>query len=198
MNGYINTLQEYKNAYEQNPTLDIKPFIKKLIVYGLKAVNANRKTEYATREDAESAFQFAELIKSFMSLLTPKEFINIFPINKDFKGHKWQAKDYFYTRNYIETLEQSKPIGEKITDFLWEYTNIETETFLARLFSIADDIRHFDGYPGMMEEFLNDNGVKTYTMHTDNKGNGFLFDNETGKTMKVKKPKPRYLKVVRT
>lgn len=49
----------------------------------------------------------------------------------------------------------------------------------------------------MMEEWARIMGLKTYTMHTDQNGKQFLFDKETGKITRLRKPKPRYLKLVR-
>jgi len=62
-------------------------------------------------------------------------------------------------------------------------------------FGFASDLRRMDGQPGIMEQWAQENGFKTYTMHTDSKGRQYLFDKETGKTMKVRKLRPQYLKV---
>jgi len=52
--------------------------------------------------------------------LTPSEFMTISPIEKEYNGHKWGFKDYFYTRDYINTLDPSKPIGqEEALHFIW-------------------------------------------------------------------------------
>lgn len=193
MKAFSNTLHAYMADQEQ----DVKPFIKKMIVYGVKAVNTKKESEAITQEDAERDFQYVEIIKSFMGSLTPGEFENLFPIKKDYKGHKYECKDYFYTRDYIENLDQDKPIGEEITMFLWEYTNLEISMFTVNCMSYMSSLRKLAGEPSLMEEWAGIMGVKTYTMHTDPKGKQFLFDKETGKTTSVKKARPRYLKLIR-
>jgi len=48
-----------------------------------------------------------------------------------------------------------------------------------------------------MEEWAGIMGVKTYTMHTSSKGKEFLCDRETGKTTRLRKTKPKYLRLIR-
>jgi hypothetical protein len=193
--AYNNVLEAYNN----NSSQDVKPLIKKLIVYGVKMVNSKSKHEAITEEQAEYDFNFVELIKTCMASLTPNEFVNIFPIEKTFDGHKYETKDYFYTRDYIAGLDQVKPIGEEILNLLWEYTNREVRMFNVRSLGYISNLRQFQGEPSLMEEWADTIGIKTYTKLTDDKGKEFMFDKETGKTTKIKKskPKPRYLKVIK-
>lgn len=184
------------NDYADNPDQDIKPIMKKLIVLGVKVINASEKPETLTQEDTDFNFQYVGIIKAFMANLTPGEFVNLFPITKEYQGHKWQTKDYFYTRDYVEGLPQDKSIGDKINDFLWEYTNIETSIFMVHSMGYMSDLRRLEGLPSIAEEWADEVGLKTYTMHTDQKGREFIFDKETGKTARIKKPRPRYLKVL--
>jgi hypothetical protein len=59
-----------------------------------------------------------------MSQLTPREFMNIFPIDKTYDGERFECKDYFYTIKIVRALDQDAPIGDKLDDLLWEYMNI--------------------------------------------------------------------------
>lgn len=195
--AYCNTLKIYSEVYDKNPSCDFKPIIKKLIVYGVKVVNAKLDLECVTKEEAEKEFEFACIIKQLMGSLTPKEFMNLFPIAKDYKGHKYSVKDYFYTKNYINTLNQDKPIGDEMLHFLWDYHNWEITDFAINTMEYISNLRRLEGQPSLMEEFADTVGIKTYTMHTDDKGNQFLFDKESGKTTKLTKPKPRYLKLLK-
>jgi len=169
--------------------------IKKLIFYGVKAVNSitDRDMKYL-----RSNFQFIETIQQMMGTLKPSEFVNIFPITKEYDGNRYGTKDYFYTMDYLKTLSD-EPIGEErqVMDFLWEYHNLEICLFVVNMLSIASDLRRSEGQPGIMEEWCAENGIKTYTMHTDQKGKRFVVDNETGKSFRVRKKMPRYLKLVR-
>src|SRR5699024_10027662 len=100
-----------------------KQLIIRNIFYGVKLINS--LPEAIIHDEAVSNFNFASAIKQIMGLVTPKEFMNIFPIDKDFKDYKYEMKDYFYTRDYINQLDQDKPIGDKVPEFTWEYQNIE-------------------------------------------------------------------------
>lgn len=190
--AYCRVLDSYKN----NPDQDTKPLMKKLIVLGVKVINSKKEPETLTPEDVEFYFEYTEIIKAFMANLTPGEFVNLFPITKDYQGHRWQAKDYFYTREYIKQLQQDKPIGEEINNFLWEYTNMEVSIFMDYSMGYMSDLRRLEGLPSIAEEWAEENGIKTYTMHTDSKGKQYLYDADTGKSIKVRKPRPKHLKLV--
>ena len=47
-------------------------------------------------------------------------------------------------------------------------------------------ISRAEGGKGIMEEFLEEQGVTTYTMTEDHKGQQFLTNNDTGEVTKVK------------
>lgn len=193
----------YFNAFfNAIDTIDLRDpdpaVVKKLIVYGVKAVNTKQKPSVINREETTANFQFADLIQGLMGLLKPEEFVNLFPIAKEYDGNKYQTKDYFYTRNYIGFLPD-EPIGDvdKVMEFLWEYHNREIRMFLVNTISYASDLRQLQGQPGITEEWCTKNGIKTFTMHTCQNGKQFMVDNETGKSIKVKKKMPNYLKLVK-
>lgn len=169
--------------------------IKKMIFYGVKAINSipDRNVKYL-----RCNFQFIETIQQMMGTLKPLEFVNIFPITKEYDGSKYQTKDYFYTRDYIKTLPD-EPIGDadSVINFLWEYQNNDIRFFVVNMFGAVSDLRKSQGQPGIMEEWCAENGIKTYTMHTDQKGKEFMVDNETGKSFRIKRKMPRYLRLIR-
>ncbi len=185
------------SACKGNTNKEARLLLKKVIFYGVKAVNTKQEPEYVTKEAAETDFQFVSIVKDLMSLLTPIEFMQVFPIDKDYKGNKWGLKDYFYTRDYINGLEQDKPIGEEILKFLWEYQNKDITNFSVSSMEAMSNLRKLDGLPSLAEEFADAMGLKTYTEYKGSKGQRFLIDRQTGKTMRVKEPKLRYLKLVR-
>ncbi|HDK7140050.1 TPA: phage infection protein [Clostridium botulinum] len=198
--AFNNVLNEYKTNYANKIELDRKPLIKKLITYGVKIVNCKRRIKdngITTKENAEVEFNFVEIIKDLMSLLTPREFMQLFPIDKEYKGYRYSMKDYFYTINYIKDFDQDSSIGDKILEFLWEYHNWEITNFNVELMCSVSKLRKFQGEPSIMEEFAETMGIKTYTMHIDAKGKQFLFEKETGKTIRVNKPKEKHLKVIK-
>lgn len=192
MDAYSRTVDEFSKQTDKNTRVD---FIKKLITYGVKIVNSKPREKFTSIQIARNNFEFADSIQSLMGLLTPKQFEKLFPIKKDFDGHKWECKDYFYTRKYVDNLEQDKPMGScKIPRLLWEYVNDELMDFSLEIMDYIDNIRRLNGEPSCIEEFFSKEGLKTYTMHEDEKGKKFIVDNETGKPKPIK-ARPSYLKV---
>lgn len=192
---YLNAFIRVANSVNQSePEKSLKDY-NKLVFYGVKIINS--KSESLTKDEAVQNFRFASMIEGLMGLLTPSEFVNLFPIEKEYGGHKYGMKDYFYTRDYLRTLPD-QPIANctKTIDFLWEYSNWEISDFMVNVMGLMDDLRKFEGQPGIMKEFCADHGIKTFTMHTDEKGKEFMVDNETGKISRIKKKMPRYLKLV--
>jgi len=170
-----------------------KRYIKQNALYGVKLINTLPKAiDY---EDLVNRFQLVSAIKETMGLLTPVEFVNVFPIDKDYDGYKYEMKDYFYTIDYMNSLDPDKPIGEEITKLLWEYQNFEITMFAIDAMSLMSDIRRYE-QSSLMEEWAIEHGLETHTLHTDEKGKQYLMDKQ-GKTQKVTKPRPKHLKLVK-
>jgi hypothetical protein len=194
---YVNA---FYNAAKNVPNGLYPGLTKKLIFYGVKMVNTKPDPQFITEDEAIRDFQFAETIQTLIGTLTPAEFVNMFPITKDFDGHRYGTKDYFYTRDFIRTLSPDEPIGdlEAVMNFLWEYHNWEVRIFFVNVStSYVDNLCRLEGQPTAWESFCDDNGISTYTFNTDKKGKQFMVDNETGKSVRVKKRIPRYLKVIK-
>ncbi len=78
------------------------------------------------------------------------------------------CKDYFYTKDYINKLNQNDPIGnENILDFLWAYTNDDIFEFVMNSMESLNNLRKLNGEPSLMKEFFCKNGIETYTLNTD-------------------------------
>lgn len=139
-------LQALTNVLETSDKMQsyTKENIKKVVVYGIKYINAHVKVTAV--EDADIFHKLVLETCDFIGLLTPNEFMNIFPIAKEFNGHKWEVKDYFYTRDYLNTLERDKPIKDQNIDngsvvgFLWEYHNWEIIRFTVKLTTALERI----------------------------------------------------------
>ncbi|OPX83619.1 MAG: hypothetical protein A4E53_04567 [Pelotomaculum sp. PtaB.Bin104] len=191
-------LKAYQNTLETltfpEPNLSA---IKKLIFYGVRIVNSKPKTKIIIRDEAMRDSRFAENLQWLMGLLTPSEFVNIFPITKYYDGHKYEVKDYFYTRDFIKTLPD-KPIGNinEVMEFLWNYENQELLRFVVNYLCNASNLRKLNGQPSIAEEFAVKNGIEVFTTYTDQRGNKFRVSKTTGKCYKVKRKIPRYLKLV--
>ena len=198
--SYKPTVQNYLNAavdlaYRQDEQ-DGKDFSKKFIFLMTKALASKiaRKIFY---EDSQSVLNVMFSITDMMAGLTPTEFMQIFPIPKEYDGDKYGIKDYFNTMEYVRTFPQDEPIGqEDIMGFLMEYYNWDILEFETRMLSVMSDIRRMDGQMGIMEEFAAENGIPTYSFYEKE---GIVVDRQTGEVTKVHKPKtriPKYMRIM--
>ena len=59
-----------------------------------------------------------------LGCLTLRNFVTTFPVDKYYKGAKWEEKDYFYTMEVLKDMDWDKPIGrDKLSELLWDYEN---------------------------------------------------------------------------
>lgn len=191
---FINELRVATDKYKTAAEYD-KDTLRKLIWSGTKMIIAS-ESRSNDKEGLENKFSLVTFINSLMALLTPREFQNIFPINKIYYNEDDHWKDYFYTRRYIEEFGEDKVIGEEIDEFLWEYQNWTISFYMLEMMSIASDLRRLGTGKSIMEEFLEEQGVPTYTMYDGIDGKKYIENSQTGEVSEVKKPRPRHLRVV--
>lgn len=196
-NAFIRVLENVGDKIQllQDMELDDR---RKVVWHGVKNINTSRidKLDY-DYEHLINRFNLISSIKGLMGTFTPREFQTIFPIDKEYDGGKYGAKDYFHTRKYIVKIGEDKVIGEGITKFLWEYMNATTRLFEVELMSVMSAIRRAKGGKGIVEEFMEEQGVTMHTLTEDGKGNKFLINNDTGEMQKMTKPRPKHLKVLK-
>ncbi|WP_243153192.1 hypothetical protein [Clostridium botulinum] len=136
-------------------------------------------------------FNLIFVLNDMMTLLTPREFVNLFPIKKDFNGHKFCARDY------INKLNQNNPIGnENILDFLWAYTNDDIFEFVMNSIESLNNLRKLNGEPSLMQEFFRENGIETYTLNTDLNENEHSLNN-TDTVLKAKSNRVKHLRIIK-
>lgn len=182
---YLNAFKNVVHARMENEA--DSHLIKQNIFYLVKIINMKPKPE--NYEEAHSDFQLHSILKHLIEKLTPVEFMQLFPIKKEFDGHKYGVKDYFYTIDYIESLEQDKPIKDGLR-FLTEYCNDDIHELNVNMMMNLSYLRQMQGKPSLAVDWARINGIPMYTKHTDHAGNEFLID-EQGKTRKLRSSKPR-------
>lgn len=189
-------LQKIEKCKNEQQTLDKETTIK-LIFLSVKAFCA-MKNDGLTMDEAEVRFNAMSDIMSYMALLTPTEFVQLFPIPKEYDGEKYCQKDYFSTMEMLKEYPVDEEIGEdKIMEFLMEYYNWDIIKFEVEKLSLMSYIRRLNGQKGVMEEFCSENGIPTYSYYEDE---GIMIERETGEVVKVEKPKkriPKYMKIVK-
>lgn len=108
---------------------DVENNLLKAIFNGVRAVNSLPYKEPYTLEQAERGRTLSDEVMDLLAKATPKEMIQMFPIHKEYDGKKWSQKDYFYTMEYLRSMDINKPIGDKIEDFLLHYYNWDLMLF---------------------------------------------------------------------
>lgn len=160
----------------------------------LKAVNHGVRFLHHTDSGVFSAaerFEFYETVKKQMALLTPKELMQLFPISKEFNGHKWQTKDYFFTMEEIGKIGADVPIGNQLDELLWDYLNPFVGEFLVESLCAATELYRQQTGVDAMAEFCKSKGVSAYHLGRGENGYEYLVDTETGESTPIFRSKPR-------
>lgn len=167
--------------------LEDRDKMKKYIFLNVKKFVAERhdKKKYAYKQ-LKNRLQFMFNLTDLMGRLTPVEFMQMFPIPKEYDGEKYSVKDYFSTMEEVSKYPQDKPIGDKITEFLMEYYNRDIMEFEVVKLCTISEIRRKQGQLGLMEQFAEDNGLRFQAFYQD--GNE-MVDSETGERFEIVKPK---------
>jgi len=173
--------------------------LKQSVYYGVKFINLNSKQKDEIEyEKMIQLFDFTLLVEKLMSLLTPREFVTIFPIEKTYDGNKYECKDYFYVIKKLNDYGMDKILQDNITEMLWEYWNLDINFFVVNMFSVASNIKKIKTGKGFMEEWAEKNGITTYKLCKDPvTKKEYMYNPKTGKSSSIKRPTPRYLKVVK-
>ena len=156
--------------------------------------------------DAESKFNVYSSLLNIMGAMTPREIIETFPITKDFRGHKYEMKDYFTVMEGINAnYPMDKPIvpdsedtHETMFKFLMEYSNVHTDRLAIAIMMNISDLHRMNTGNDILDDFMVSQGKKPLKKHylcEGADGKQFMVD-EDGKSFPVKQSKPRYLKGV--
>ncbi len=124
------------------------------------------------------------VILQLIERITYREFMQIFPLDKEYDGHKYGWKDYFTTVEYLKDKDLDDKIGENAFEFIMNYNNARILNFLVEVQIYID--REYEKQTGInpFNEFIKEHNLTTYTMHEAG-GQRFLMDNK-GKTFPVK------------
>ena len=167
----------------------------KIALAGIKYINSVREirrenarvgTDYVqTLEESKATFDLVDAIFTVMGYIKLKNLVITFPITKDFDGHKWESKDYFYTMEVLSKLDWDKPIGrDKIFDFLWDYENDDLRNVCVDYMCAMSAISRSQTGKGIAEQWCDDMGIPTYT---EDRETGIMKNNQTGDIIKPKK-----------
>lgn len=128
----------------------------------------------------------------FIGRMTPRHFMQMFPIDKTYDGERWECKDYFTTMEMCFQRGFDSPIGDAFT-FLWDYCNPYTRCFLTGFLQAVERECRLDGKPSMLEAFFKKQCVTIPVYRRFEAPDGTtLFQNiNTGEILKETPPRPK-------
>lgn len=132
----------------------------KLVLDSIKGFDEDAYDGLSLKIKTDWMFGMTDLIEQ----LTPKQFCQIIPIKKDFNGHKFGFKDYFYTKDWIE-----KNIGwnNKIPNgfqFLMEFWADDIFNLSSWMMTVVSDNQCRQSGKSLFEKFAEENGIKLHTL----------------------------------
>jgi hypothetical protein len=197
---YSRLIQECTKA--ENPSTDWKKRFVYLVIKGLPVIFDDVISEVSkryclSRELLSLIWAPIELAEEQMGHLTPNEFMTVFPIKKEYDGHRYGVKDYHSTMEELEKIGMDTQIGENVQSLLFDYQNKHVVEFNVFKMVVVDRIRACQGQPSMVEAFMSEQGIYPMRMMTDDNGKQFMYDPYRQTSYPIVKMFPRYLKVIR-
>lgn len=112
--------------------------LSKTIFLGIRSLNSMDKA-YHDNDGLDLLITEYCLMVDLIELLTPRELIKIFPIDKRYDGDKWGVKDYFTTMAEIEKIGMDTVIGENAAALIGDYMNWDLRIFTVNLICLISD-----------------------------------------------------------
>lgn len=163
-------------------------------LHEIKMENERTDTGYTeSLEESKAKFNLIDAIFTVMGYIKLKNLIITFPVTKNFDGHKWESKDYFYTMGVLSKMDWDKPVGcDEVFDFLWDYENEDLRNVCIDYMCAMSAVYRSQTGKGIAEQFCEDHGTGTYTADMET---GIMKNNQTGDIVKPKKAK--HIKIVK-
>lgn len=116
--------------------------------------------------ETDVCMSLADMVFQEMQKMTPYEFMQIFPVDKQYGGEKSGIKDYFSVIKTINSYGINRKI-ENPEQFLMEYMNSDTDKFIIGVLNCAS--RMYRGYTGhsMMMDGMESCGMEYTAYNSD-------------------------------
>ncbi|WP_323058348.1 hypothetical protein [Limosilactobacillus reuteri] len=99
--------------------------------------------------------------------LTPRQFSQVFPITKEYKGRFWGCKDYYTVTDWInENVGMDNLIPDGL-EFLFEYLNINVQIAAVTAMHIIGKLHQRQTGKDMLIEFLESQGIHVHKIQED-------------------------------
>lgn len=140
--------------------------------------------EGRTLAEEQVRFSVIDSIFTILGCLTLRNFVTTFPIEKYYKGAKWEEKDYFSTMEVLKKMDWNKSIGrEELSELLWDYDNADLRHVYVEFTTAMSAIYRAQTGKGIMERWCEERGIDTYSMDRET---GIMKNNQTGDIVKPK------------
>lgn len=189
LNGMMKAFNDFDGSQDKN---------RKLIFYTVKYFPRVNLDLY-DREDLENLLAMNDSLLDVLCLITPADLMTIFPIKKTYDGSKYEMKDYFTTMEAVNAHGLNEPFktADSAQSLLWEYWNRDIMEYQVKVMSIISALNRIETGKGLMEQFIDDQGLDLpiCRKYTDQNGRSFILD-ENGRSSPMVKSSPKYFKLV--
>lgn len=185
------TFREAANEFSESFRRLVYTGVKSFGKVGSKELDADENFVHTTHE-------YIGCLLDMFGEMTPRQVMCLFPISKTYDGDRWGTKDYYSTMEEVRKIGLDNVIGrDKAPEFLMDYENWDINRFMVAFMMVISRMRVLQGGRDPLEEFLEENGVATYSYYENE---GIMVNRQTGEVTKVEKPRtkvPKYMKVIK-
>lgn len=155
-NAFYRNMKHYYEVVSKGQ--DASEAKQKYVFYGIKYLGVwtkgfSRIVPTYSDEELERSFLFYSEILDSLTTITPRQFMTMFPVGKEYEGKRWEVMDYYTTIAMIEENGMDDPI-EQPFEFLWDYWNWDTRRFLMNYLSVGSEMHKRKTGTTPIEEFL--------------------------------------------
>lgn len=154
-----NQVVEIAEIWEEKGALTTSE-MQKLVLAEIKQFDEDSFNDVSLKTRTQWMFIVTGLIEK----LTPRQFCQIIPIKKDFRGHKYGCRDYFYTRDWIEKSigwDNKIPNGFQFFMEFWSDNVFDLSAWMMTV--VSDNQRRWSG-KSTFETFAEKKGIKLHTL----------------------------------
>lgn len=154
---------------------------KKFVYWGI------RYLPHCETDNAEEKFAYISIVKDCLKKITYGEFVQMFPIDKEYDGAKLEMKDYYSTMKYLDGKFVDSYIEEPL-ELIFEYNNWYIIEFGVAVMSVTSEMHKIQTGIGITEAFMFPDQYPS-----DSKGNliGITSDGKVHKVASPRKSKPK-------
>ena len=140
-------------------------------------------------ELCENVFVLCQRVLIAIGELTPSQLIHMFPPDKKYNGQKWGSKDYFTTMEAINAHGIDSVIGDRATDLLFDWMNIDICRFYVIFMMAINRMSRRQGIEAPIDRFVREHDIETMSL-VSMSGKSY-FQDKNGHYTRVRKPLPR-------